>query len=96
VPSFPFIQKGQIGPKLQGQRDRLWLAPVQITSQDRDQSLVLHRMPLNPVGCSNLIPAWPMLAPGIQLLPNCVSNVQTSIQLVEKGKLPYCGQIRQW
>jgi hypothetical protein len=96
MPSFLFIQEYKIGPKLQGQRDRLCLALVQITSQGRDQSLVLRGMPLNPVGCSNLVPAWPMLSPGIQLLPNRLSDVQTSVQLVEKSKLPYCGQIRQW
>jgi hypothetical protein len=96
VPSFPFIQEDEIGPKLQGQRDRLCLAPVQITSQSGDQSLVPHGMPLNPVGRCNLVTTWPMLAPGIQLFPNPLCDMQAPIKLVEKGKLPYCGQIRQW
>ena len=70
MPSFSFIQEDKIGTEFQGQGDRLRFAPVQITSQGSDQRLVLYGMPFDTVGFGDLVTARPVLAFGVQLLPD--------------------------
>lgn len=95
APTFPLIHQHPTRLALHRQGDGFRFARIEPFPQGRDQGMIGHPSPRDPVRAGDLMATRPSMTTGVQLRPNRLGDQQAAVQCPQYIELADSGEIGQ-